>query len=98
MSKQLLVQPEAEEDLNQAYQWYEAQRKGLGDDFLLCVEGGIARITRNPQRYRKIHGNIRRVLIDRFPFGIFFIEDEQRISVLAVLHVRRNPSTWKNRV
>jgi toxin ParE1/3/4 len=97
MSKQLLVRPEAEEDINQAYQWYEAQRKGLGDDFLLCVEGGIARITRNPQRYRKIHGDIRRILIDRFPFGIFFIEDEQHISVIAMLHVRRNPSTWKNR-
>lgn len=98
MSKQLLVRSEAEEDLNQAYQWYESRRKGLGDDFLLCIEGGLGRITRNPQRYRKIHGNIRRILIERFPFGIFFIEDEQHISVLAVLHARRNPSTWKGRV
>jgi toxin ParE1/3/4 len=98
MSKQLLVRPEAEEDLSQTYQWYEAKRKGLGDDFLLCVEGALARISRNPGRYRKIHGNIRRILTDRFPFGIFFIEDEQHIAVLAVLHVRRNPSTWKDRV
>jgi toxin ParE1/3/4 len=44
MSKTLLVRLEAEEDLNQAYRWYESQRKGLGGDFLLCVEGGLARI------------------------------------------------------
>jgi toxin ParE1/3/4 len=95
MSKSLLVRPEAEEDLNQAYRWYESQRKGLGGDFLLCVEGGLARITRNPERYRKIHENIRRILIDRFPFGIFFIEDEHQLFVLVVLHARRNPSAWK---
>lgn len=98
MSKPLLIRAEAEEDLNQAYQWYESQRKGLGDDFLLCVEGGLARIARNPQRFRKIHDEIRRILIDRFPYGIYFIEDEERISVLAVLHVRRNPSIWKGRI
>jgi hypothetical protein len=38
------------------------------------------------------------ILIDRFPFGIFFIEVELQISVLAVLHVRRNPSAWKERI
>ncbi len=98
MSKTLLVRPEAEEDLGQAYRWYESQRKGLGDDFLLCVESGLARITRNPERYRKMHGNIRRILIDRFPFGIFFIEDEHHLAVLAVLHARRNPKAWKDRI
>jgi toxin ParE1/3/4 len=98
MSKTLLVRPEAEEDLGQAYHWYESQRKGLGDDFLLCVESALARITRNPDRYRKIHENIRRILINRFPFGIFFIDDEHHLVVLAVLHARRNPNAWKDRV
>ena len=98
MSKKLIIRPEAEEELNQAYQWYESQRKGLGDDFLLCVEGGLARLNRNPELYRKIHGDIRRLLIGRFPFGIFFIENEQHISILAVLHARRNPGTWRDRV
>jgi toxin ParE1/3/4 len=58
MSKTVIVRPEAEQDLKQAYQWYESQRKGLGDDFLLCIEGGLARLTRNPELYRKIHGDI----------------------------------------
>lgn len=98
MSKSVIVRPEAEQDLNQAYQWYESQRKGLGDDFLLCVEGGLARLTRNPELYQKIHGNIRRILIDRFPFSIFFILNEQHIAILAVLHARRNPTTWKGRI
>jgi hypothetical protein len=54
MSKKLIIRPEAEEELNQAYQWHESQRKGLGDDFLLCVEGGPARLTCNPELYRII--------------------------------------------
>ncbi len=97
MSKKVIIRPEAEIELDQTYQWYQSQRKGLGDDFLLCVEGGLARLSRQPELYCKIHKDIRRILTDRFPFGIFFIESEQHISVLAVLHACRNPSVWGNR-
>ncbi|HKJ22737.1 MAG TPA: type II toxin-antitoxin system RelE/ParE family toxin [Gammaproteobacteria bacterium] len=96
-SRRLLVRPEAEADIQEAYGWYEAQRKGLGEDFLLCVEEGLARIARNPSVYSIVHKDIRRLLIHRFPFGIFFLEAEDSISVLAVLHARRNPKAWKGR-
>ncbi len=98
MSKTLTIRPEAEEDLTQAFEWYESQRKGLGHDFLLCVEAGLARVSRNPGIYGKVYKDIRRVLIDRFPFGIFYIDNENNIIVLAVLHARRNPNTWRDRV
>lgn len=98
MSKTLTIRPEAEEELTQAFEWYESQRKGLGHDFLLCVEVGLARLSRNPEIYGKVYKDIRRVLIDRFPFGIFYIDNENNIVVLAVLHARRNPNTWRDRV
>ena len=50
-SKRLVIRPEAEADIEEVYGWYEAQRKGLGEDFLLCVEEGLARIARNPSSY-----------------------------------------------
>lgn len=71
MSKPLLVRPEAESDIDDAYQWYEAQRKGLGESFLLCVEESLSRICRQPSIYSKVHEHIRRVLIHRFPFGVY---------------------------
>ena len=95
--KQIIIRPEAESDIKDAYEWYEAQRKGLGEGFLLCIEEALSRASRNPEIYSVVYKQVRRVLIHRFPFGVFFIEGEESISVLAVLHARRNPKTWKGR-
>ncbi len=95
--KRVIIRPEAESDIEDAYQWYESQRKGLGENFLLCVEEALSRAAREPTIYSIVYKEIRRVLIHRFPFGVFFIVGETNISVLAVLHARRNPKTWKGR-
>ena len=49
MKKPLIVRPEAEADLAEAYGWYEQQVRGLGTEFLLCVDAVMASIERNPQ-------------------------------------------------
>ena len=95
--KKVIVRPEAEADITDAYQWYETQRKGLGESFLLCVEEALARASRDPTIYPIIYQKARRLLIHRFPFGLFFLADEKGIVVLAVLHARRHPKTWKER-
>jgi plasmid stabilization system protein ParE len=96
-AKKIIIRPEAEVDIKDAYDWYEAQRKGLGESFLLCIEEAVSRVSRNPEIYSIIYKEVRRVLIHRFPFGVFFIEGTESISVLAVLHARRNPKAWKGR-
>ena len=96
-NKQIIIRPEAESDIKDAYEWYEAQRKGLGENILLCIEESLSRVSRNPAIYSVVYKEVRRVLIHRFPFGIFFIESNESISVLAVLHARRNPKAWKSR-
>jgi hypothetical protein len=63
MMRQVLVRPEAESDIAEAYRWYEGQRPGLGSDFVLCVEDGLARIQRDPEMYSIVHRNIPRLLI-----------------------------------
>ena len=68
MKKPLIVRPEAEVDLAEAYQWYEQQVHGLGAQFLLCVDAVMASIERNPQLFPVVHkGVIRRALTRRFP-------------------------------
>jgi toxin ParE1/3/4 len=96
-AKRVLVRPEAESDVKDAYEWYEAQRKGLGEHFLLCIEDALSRAARNPSMYSVVYKEVRRVLTHRFPFGVFFIEADEYISVLAVLHARRSPKHWKSR-
>jgi len=78
-------------DLRAAYQWYEEQRPGLGEDFLLCVEAAVAQIGKMPKRGRPIIANVRRVFIGRFPYQIHYRYYDDRVSILSVRHVRRKP-------
>lgn len=99
MNKPLIIRPEAEADLDEAYQWYEEQAPGLGADFLLCVDAIMASIERNPQLYPVLHKDIvRRALLRRFPYGVFFAEGKRNISVIGVLHAKRSPKVWQDRV
>ena len=84
------IRKKAELDIMSAYEWYESQRKGLGEDFLLCIEETFARITRHPNIYPKVFKTINRALIHRFPFGVFYFVKNDHVIVIAVLHARRS--------
>ena len=96
MKKEVIIRPEAEAEIKEAYHWYEERHKGLGLDFLLCIEEAIEKISRDPETYPLVHKNVRRILIHRFPYSIFFIEDV-KIVVIAVFHAKRNPKKWRFR-
>jgi len=97
MTYSLVVRPEAERDMSEAYQWYEEQRGGLGEDFLLCVEVALGSIQESPQRYPVVYEDVRRILVRRFPYGIFYCVQESTVSVLAVFHCSRHPRGWQDR-
>jgi plasmid stabilization system protein ParE len=97
MSHKLTIPKAPEADLAEAYQWYESQRKGLGEDFLLCVDDALAKIARNPKVYAKVYKEIRRASLKRFPFAVFFVENDATVSVLAVIHAHRDPDIWMQR-
>ena len=67
MSKRIKIEPRAEADLLEAYDWYEEKRFGLGSDFLLCVEAALQVIEERPRSFPIIERDARRVLIRRFP-------------------------------
>ena len=93
----LNIGKEAEKDIKEAFNWYETQRQALGMSFLSELESILAQIQENPQLYAFVHNTIRRALCKRFPFAVYFIENQSGIHVLAVLQQRRNPSEWQNR-
>jgi hypothetical protein len=67
MAAELIVAPEAEQDIAEAYEWYEGKRFGLGEEFLSRVDACIQGVLRNPELHRVIHENYRRNLVRRFP-------------------------------
>jgi toxin ParE1/3/4 len=95
--RRLLIRPEAEAEIEEAYHWYEGQRDGLGADFLLCLEEGLEKLRKNPEMYPVVHKNVRRLLIRRFPYGIFYIARQDVTTILAVFHGHRDPKGWKSR-
>ena len=97
MKYQIIIPPEAQSDLQSAFQWYEDQEESLGVEFLRCIDAAIFSINRSPKIYSQIYKSVRRALIRRFPYGIFYILDDNRIVVLAVLHVKRHPIRWQKR-
>ncbi len=97
MKRPVLISPEAEADIEEAYRWYEEKLGGLGADFLICLEDGMELIRTNPEMYPVVYRNIRRLLIRRFPYAIFYIVSENLITILAVFHGHRDPKEWRLR-
>jgi plasmid stabilization system protein ParE len=97
VTPELIVRPEAEAEMGEAFDWYEKRVPGLGSDFLLNVDAAFHAILRNPYQYPMVHKNLRRALIRRFPYQVFFVLEEHRIVVLAVFHAKRIPKRWQGR-
>ncbi len=97
MKYQLLVRPEAQQDLAEAVRWYEEKQTGLGRGFLLRIHEAMNGIIRNPHKHAVIHRDVRRSFTRRFPYGIFYRMVGQTIVVLGVFHARRDPGRWQSR-
>ena len=69
--KSLLIRPPAAVEIEEAYRWYEGRREGLGADFILCLEEAFEKVRRNPEMYPVVYKKVRRVLMRRFPYGVF---------------------------
>ena len=95
MSFTCSIRKEAEADIAEAFEYYESCRENLGSDFLLCVEETFARIAKNPNQYRPIHKNVHRALVRRFPYGIYYVVLDNRVSIIGVVHARKNPAHWQ---
>jgi toxin ParE1/3/4 len=94
---QLYLRNEAKADLAEAFRWYETRRSGLGADFLQSVRQTLSRIERDPELYPVAVDDIRKAPLRRFPYIAYFLVKQERISVLAVMHGRRDPQRWRER-
>jgi hypothetical protein len=73
MNYRLIIRPEAELDLEDAFIWYESKENGLGSEFLRSIDNCISTIGRNPLTYRLIYQQAWRVLVRRFPYSFFIL-------------------------
>lgn len=97
MTPRLVLRPQAEAELLDARDWYDDQRTELGGIFATEVDRALRGIVEAPLAYPRVQGEMRRALVRRFPYAIYFQTMPDEIVVLAVIHGRRHPRRWQSR-
>ncbi len=93
----LTYHPDAKAELIEAARFYNQRVSGLGAEFLEAVDQSGQIILKTPDRWRVVDGNVRRYLMSRFPYTIYYRLLPDRIRILAFAHHGRHPSYWLNR-
>ena len=89
--------PEAESEFFDAINYFEEQVEGMGNTFSREIFFTIRKITYFPFAWTLISRNARRILVNRFPFGIIYQLNDDEILIVAVMHLSREPNYWKGR-
>lgn len=88
---------EAEADVQAAYDWYENEKPGLGDDLVNEIDEAIIELLRRPLSFQKLGRGLRKIKTKRFLYGIFYRMEKNVVRVVGVLHLKRNPKTIRTR-
>jgi plasmid stabilization system protein ParE len=94
MAFRLKFSSRALREIGEAQEWYELQNTGLGEEFIAAMELQLKRLEHTPLLYAEVIPGVRRSLLPRFPFGLFYTVRGDTVYILAVLHDARNPRRW----
>lgn len=91
MDYNLEIRPLASLEMIEAYDWYELQREGLGQEFLDELERFYYNLLRNPHSYSYYDQSVREGKIDRFPYTVVFEVLDKTIVVYSVFMTSKDP-------
>ncbi len=97
MAYEVRIRPGAEHDVRKAFSWYKKQRPGLGRELVVELDAVYERLSENPYLYAEIRNGVRRAIVRRFPYAVFYLIAEAEVRVLAVIDMARNPAVWERR-
>src|SRR5829696_7440107 len=88
----------AELELVEAGEFYDSRGKGLGKAFLDAIHEAAERVRKHPQWWSLVEQPIRSCRVRRFPYRLLYVEEPDRIVIVAVMHASRHPDYWKDRL
>jgi plasmid stabilization system protein ParE len=94
----LIYHPDAEMELIEAAQFYERRVSALGSQFLDAADIAIGEIQNAPERWSVIEADVRRYLMPRFPYALYYRVLSDHIRILAFKHNSRHPDYWRYRL
>ncbi len=98
MAVELVIAPEAQRDLEEAYAWYEDRRAGLGEALLSRVDACLQAILRRPNLHEIVHLSYRRALLRRFPYAVYYEVVDSKVIVFGLFHTSQDPRKWRRRL
>lgn len=93
----VVLRQAAKSEFDEAYDWYEQKKPGLGDEFAACIREVLERITVMPLIHGIVHRDIRKAVVKQFPYCVYYRARKDAVVVVSVFHTRRNPRTWQKR-
>jgi toxin ParE1/3/4 len=90
--------PDAQDEFISAAQFYEAQAEGLGLDFITTVQQAYDRLLEFPASGTQFGRRLRCLLVPKFPYGLLYRVEPERIYIVAVMHLHRRPGYWRSRL
>lgn len=95
--KRVVFHPEAEGEFLAAAEFYEAHRRGLGVELIAEVRHAARALQRHPELGHQFSRRLRRLLVQRFPYGLLYRIEAEEIFIVAVAHLSRRPGYWRRR-
>lgn len=97
MSRGLRIAPAAARDIVGAYNWYEEQQPGLGEQFRAELQVSFALVQQFSEAGPAVHRDLRRLLVRRFPYALYYRLTDTDVVIRGCLHLHSNPSRWRRR-
>jgi len=85
-------------DVMSSFQFFEEQKRGLGEKFIKHIDATLASISKNPTLFPVRFKEMREARVRRFPFVILYEIEEKHVIVYAVFHTRQSPKKKTTRV
>lgn len=89
---------EAEVDFDKSYEFYSEDSPKVADIFFKQINLGFENIKQNPKSFPIAHKDVRKYIVKKFPFVIYFRIIHTVIQVIAIFHTSRNPEIWNERI
>lgn len=103
MTRTVIIEPEAHEDLSRAFAWYEETNPGMGQVFIDAMREAVAQLTVTPDGSTTVpmapsSHVVRRVFARRFPYAVVFVVKGDAVYVVSFAHMKRPPDYWHGRL